>query len=415
MNKKNEGLFASEKAEEKLMQRQKEREEARIASEVTADFLKRREERRSIENGWVLNVNFLSGNQYCDISPYGGVMEEESQFYWQSRRVFNHIAPMIDARIAKLEKMKPELTVRAFSDEDGDVKAAQLATGILKYVKSRIGLDELSSRATMWSETCGCSFFKVDWDEQGGRQVAVDENNLPVYEGEVRISVVPPFEIFPDRLDAGDFDGIQSVIHAKAVPVSYINERFGVSLPGRKITGIMQYSEPSGSKQFGQKMGANFTDISDAEILIERYTRPSINEPKGRLEIVAGGKLLYIGELPLVNGERNERGFPFVKQDCLRLPGAFFGSSVIDRLIPIQRAYNAVRNRKHEFLNRLSMGVLTVEDGSIDTEELAEEGLLPGKVLVYRQGGKAPEMLNCGNVPNDFKDEEEWLEKEFAM
>jgi hypothetical protein len=133
------------------------------------------------------------------------------------------------------------------------------------------------------------------------------------------------------------------------------------------------------------------------------------------LEIVAGGKLLYEGSLPYKNGERGERTFPFVKQDCLRLPGGFFSGSIIDRLIPVQRAYNAVRNRKHEFLNRLSMGVLTVEDGSVDTDDLTEEGLLPGKVLVYRQGGRAPEMLDCGSVPSEFKDEEEWLEKEFAM
>jgi hypothetical protein len=125
--------------------------------------------------------------------------------------------------------------------------------------------------------------------------------------------------------------------------------------------------------------------------------------------------VLYEGALPYCNGARGERTFPFVKQDCLRLPGAFFASSVIDRLIPVQRAYNAVRNRKHEFLNRLSMGGLTVEDGSVDTDELETEGLLPGKILVYRQGGKAPEMLDCGNVPSEFKDEEEWLEKEFAL
>jgi hypothetical protein len=56
-----------------------------------------------------------------------------------------------------------------------------------------------------------------------------------------------------------------------------------------------------------------------------------------------------------------------------------------------------------------------VEDGSVDTDELAEEGLLPGKVLVYRQGGKPPEMLDCGSVPSELADEEEWLEKEFSM
>ncbi len=401
--------------EQELLAKQKERENEKIVADVTQDFLQRREDRRAVENGWVLNINFFSGNQYCDISPYGGVVEEDPQFYWQSRRVFNHIAPTVDSRLAKLERLKPELTVRAFSDEDGDVKAAKLATGVLRYVQDRINLNEVSSRVTMWSETCGSAFFKIGWDEKGGRQVAVDGDNNPVYEGEVQVSAVSPFEIFPDRLDAEDFDGIHSLIHAKAVPVSYIQERFGVTVKGSNLSGLQGYSEPSAAKLPLQKIGMNFTDLKDGEILIERYTKPSADAPNGKLEIVAGDTLLYQGELPFINGERNERGFPFVKQDCLRLPGAFFGSSVIDRLIPIQRAYNAVRNRKHEFLNRLSMGVLTVEDGSIDTDELSEEGLLPGKVLIYRQGGKAPEMLDCGSIPSEFKDEEEWLEKEFAM
>ena len=394
--------------------RQQEYENARIASEVTDDFYRRREERRAIENCWVLNLNFYSGNQYCDVSP-SGIVGEDPQFYWQSRRVFNHIAPAIDSRIAKLEKMKPELTVRAFSDEDGDVKAAKLATGVLRYVQDRIGLNALASRVTTWSEICGCAFFKINWNSKGGRQVAVDEDNNPVYEGEVEVSAVPPFEIFPDRLDADDFDGLRSVIHARAVPVSYIEERFGVAVRGRTVGGIVGYSEPSTHRLPEQSYGMNFTELKDGEILIERYTMPTPDAPNGKLEIVAGGKLLYAAELPFINGERNERGFPFVKQDCMRMPGAFFGGSVIDRMIPVQRAYNAVRNRKHEFLNRLSMGVLTVEDGSVDSDALEEEGLLPGKILIYRQGGKPPEILNCGSMPSEFKDEEEWLEKEFSL
>jgi hypothetical protein len=61
------------------------------------------------------------------------------------------------------------------------------------------------------------------------------------------------------------------------------------------------------------------------------------------------------------------------------------------------------------------LGVLAVEDGSVDTDELAEEGLMPGKVLVYRQGSKVPEMLDCGGFPAEFAKEEEWLEKEFSL
>ncbi len=391
-----------------------ERAKRRLAGEVTEDFCRRREERRKLESGWVLNMNFLSGNQYCDISAQGDVVEEDKRFYWQSRRVFNHIAPTIDCRIAKLEKMKPTLKVRAFSDEEEDVKAAQLATGLLKYVEERIGLSDILSRAAVWSETCGSVFYKVLWDEKGGRQVGVEENGAPVYEGEVRVSVVPAFEIFPDRLDAEDFSELQSVIHAQAVSVDYVFERFGVLLKGEPLTSLTGYSEPSAGRQ-PVSMAVNALTIPHGVILLERYTRPSNAFPQGKLEIVAEGQLLYAGELPYCNGDRGERTFPFIKQDSMRLPGAFFCSSIIDRLIPVQRAYNAVRNRKHEFLNRISMGVLTVEDGSVDTDELSEDGLQPGKILVYRQGGKVPEMLDCGNIPNDFKDEEEWLEKEFSL
>ncbi len=398
------------KATEKEEQR---RAAARLASEVTEDFNRRREARRRLESGWILNMNFLSGNQYCDLSPQGGVEDEDKQFYWQSRRVFNHIAPTVDCRIAKLEQVKPDLRVRAFSDEDGDVKAAQLATGVLKYAQQRIGLEGTISRVLGWSETCGSAFYKVLWNERGGREVALDEQGAPVYEGEVEVSVVPAFEIFPDRLDAEDFDGVESVIHAQTVSEEYVLKKFGVAVKGGESLSATAYSEPSsGQTVVGQK---SIATVRNGVLLLERYTRPSDKFPHGKLEIVAEGELLYAGELPYENGARGERSFPFVKQDSLRMTGAFFGGSVIDRLIPVQRAYNAVRNRKHEFLNRLSMGVLTVEDGSVDVDELSEDGLLPGKVLVYRQGGKAPEMLDCGNIPNEFKDEEEWLEKEFYL
>ena len=124
--------------------------------------------------------------------------------------------------------------------------------------------------------------------------------------------------------------------------------------------------------------------------------------------------LLYDGELPYKNGEGESRTYPFIKQNCLPVAGSFFGFSVIDRLIPVQRAYNAVKNRKHEFLNRISMGSIAVEDGSVDCDELAEDGFAPGKIIVYRQGGKAPEMLSLGSVPAEFSEEEESLQQEFA-
>ncbi|MDE6791095.1 MAG: hypothetical protein K2J61_05170, partial [Clostridia bacterium] len=47
-------------------------------------------------------------------------------------------------------------------------------------------------------------------------------------------------------------------------------------------------------------------------------------------------------------------------------------------------------------------------------DELLEDGLMPGKILVYRQGGTPPEMRTLGTVPSEFTVEEQRLEEEFA-
>ena len=48
---------------EKRKEREEELRRQRLAREVTYDFRARREARRQIENGWTLNVQFMSGNQ----------------------------------------------------------------------------------------------------------------------------------------------------------------------------------------------------------------------------------------------------------------------------------------------------------------------------------------------------------------
>ena len=402
-----------------MKQEQQEQMEKRrkhdLALAVQEDFAARREMRRSLERGWQLNMNFVSGNQYCDISSTGELVEEDSEFYWQSRRCFNHIAPTIETRMARLAKVRPSLAVRAFSDSEDDMKTARLCSNILKSVKSRVDLDKVISRATLWSETCGTAFYKVIWNYSDGDIIGADEWGHSLKEGDVNVIALSPFEVYPDSLTAEDMNEVKSVIHAKAVPVSEIKEKFGVELAGRRIEDfpLTPYSSASAWKK--PIDGDSRPVLDGAEILIERYTRPSGAMPEGRLEIVAGDVLLYEGPLPYRNGDRGERVLPFIRQTCIALAGAFFGTSVVDRMIPLQRAYNAVRNRKHEFLNRLSAGVIAVEDGSVDAEALADEGLSPGKVLVYRQGSPAPAFLDCGKLPAELHEEEDRIATEFIL
>ena len=51
--------------------------ERELAKEVSEDYERRREERRSLEQQWQLNLNYLMGNQYAEIAPTGEIDEEE--------------------------------------------------------------------------------------------------------------------------------------------------------------------------------------------------------------------------------------------------------------------------------------------------------------------------------------------------
>lgn len=82
------------------------------------DFYARQRERRQIEKQWELNLNYLSGNQYCEISASGEVEESDKYYFWQDRNVYNHIAPIMDSRIARLTRVRPVMSVRAAGSEE---------------------------------------------------------------------------------------------------------------------------------------------------------------------------------------------------------------------------------------------------------------------------------------------------------
>ena len=386
-----------------------------IVAEVKKDYESRALQRSSFEAQWQLNTNFVIGNQYCQIAN-GQVCDSEKDYYWQEREVFNHLATIVETRLAKLSRVKPALVVKPASGDDNDIKSAKVATKILSSACAKLNLSELITKANMWSELTGSAFYKVCWDNGGGKKVGSDEKGNPIFEGEVSVTVCPPYEIFPDHLTANDISECNSIIHAKAVHTEQIKRIWGktvkpestdlITLDGIGVIGGLGVSTAISS--------TGRSSENDRAIVIERYTRPSKEKPNGELVIIAGNELLYYGELPYINGVDGQRDLPFARQNSITRAGCFFGTSMVERVIPIQRAYNAVKNRKHEFLNRIAMGVLTVEDGSVDTDNLECEGLSPGKILVYRQGANPPSLMNPGSVPADFTLEEQRLLNEFV-
>ena len=388
--------------------------EQEIVSAVLEDFKKRQEARRPVELNWRLNMNFVIGNQFSEISPRGDVEEYGRQYFWQCREVYNHIAPILETRLSKLARVKAQASVRPSSPDDADRASAEVATKLIRAVSADNGFSALMSEANVWSEVTGSAFYKVTWDTQKGMALTADGT---LREGDVKITVCPPFEIFPENIAVAELDAQPSLMHVKVMGVGDVFRIWGKRVEGRTLNVFsFENADVLGGLGYHATVPKMVTEArEDAALVIEKYEMPSESYPEGRLIIVAGETLVHDGPLPYINGEDGTRGYPFAKQVCLESLGNFFGGSVVERIIPVQRAYNAVKNRKHEFMNRIAMGVLAVEDGSVDTDALEEEGLPPGKILVYRQGSAPPVMLNAGQVPAEFGREEEKLLNEFVM
>ena len=138
-----------------------------IVKEVEKDFENRRKERLRLERQWELNMKFLIGDQYCDLGLNYDLIGSNGEFFWQKRDVYNHIAPIVETRIAKFAAISPVLSVRPKSDDDSAVKGADLAEKLLSSVMEKNGVIKTVKRVTEWSETCGTGFYKVLWNDKG--------------------------------------------------------------------------------------------------------------------------------------------------------------------------------------------------------------------------------------------------------
>ncbi len=387
--------------------------EKEYVAEVLEDFRARQLDRKIYETKWQMNINYYIGNQYCVVDGKGDVVDNYKQYMWEEREVYNHIAPIIELRLSKLSKVRPTLNVVPFSDNVDDVSSAKVSKKILTAQTYENMVSKILQEGTMWSEICGTCLYKIGWNNTKGKIVGKDTLGTDIHEGDIEISVVTPFEIYPDSNTYSNIEDCASIIHARTLHKDVVKNIWGVDVEGKNIDVYTLDVTPKmmhGNSTYNN-MGKKVK--KDHVLVIEKYEQPSISLPEGRLSIIAGDRLVYIGDLPYINYAEGKRGFPFVKQVANIIPNSFWGQSIIERLIPIQKSYNALKNRKHEFLNRLSMGNLAVEDGSVDIDNLEEEGLMPGKVLVYRNGSTAPRMLSTGSVPIDFQYEENQLLNEF--
>ena len=180
------------------MKKTNQTQDKELVSEIKKDYLRRKEERKPFEAQWQLNINFLMGNQYCGINSQDNIDDFDKQYFWQEREVYNHIAPLIDIRLAKLAKVRTQMAVQPSSTQEDDVANAKLCKNILESVSNRLGFGNIVAEVTRWSEICGTGFYKIVWNDKKGAVLGIDEHSKAIKQGDIDVVACSPFEVFPD-------------------------------------------------------------------------------------------------------------------------------------------------------------------------------------------------------------------------
>jgi len=388
-----------------------------IIADLNSKFDQASEDRIPYELQWQMNTNFELGNQYCDINPFTQDMLQIEKAYWyQEREVFDHIAPIIETREAKLSRVHPSMTVRPATNNFNDISAAKVSTAVVKATQRKVNMLAKLSEATGWSELTGTVFYKSTWDHSAGKVIGI-VNGKAISEGDIHLYVCPPYEIFPESPFAS-MEGQRWIFHQKAYHEDDVEDLWGKRITGKDIEvySLGQTTVGTGGLGYSVTVPSVQPTFKKSQVMVrEYYERPSRRYPEGRMIIYAEDELLYYGSLPYQNGEDKKREFPLTKQVCINNPGCFWGISIIERLIPIQRRYNAVKNRKQEYLNRITLGVIDVEEGAYEAGVL-EEGMAPGGILTRNRTFPPAASIDFGNANlQDFVREEDNLLNEFIL
>lgn len=399
-------------------------------------------------------------------------------YWHQERNVFNQIATIHETRVARLTRQRPFLKVRPASSDDADISAAKISTMLLSSSWHDQEMNIKYGEFVNWLESTGTCFWKPTWslskgrliyrgqdlqggdmsgdmsgdmgpedplaamssdmppedpyaamsnepsataempvrDEQLSEQFMKDAPMIEIREGDIETCVVPPFEVFPDSPYRSSTKLCRSIIHAKAFHIKEIEETWGKVVDPEDVEVMsMQTSTVGGSigQQFGGIRGKS-SRLKNHAVVKEFYELPCREYPMGRFIVVANKTLLHVGTMPYQLGQDGDVEYPLIRCVSIERAGCLFGSSVTERCIPVQRRYNAWRNRKAEYLNLVTIGQWYEPVGSLDEGiELSNE---PGSVIRYRPGmnGSRPEPVTYPNLPASYENEGGILMQEFT-
>lgn len=319
--------------------------------------------------------------------------------------VDNRITGVVRTEVAKMTKSRPVFTAVPNSPDTEDLNAAELADQLMVFAWDHLKMLPLATKALLWSRITGAGFLKVYWDSsigertqalvgQDGKVLQDPETKAPlpaqmagaltangvqatvktVAQGDIRVEVRSPFQMFPDPL-ADTFDEVEWTIEESVKSADYVQRRYNVTL---------KPDAPANPGLVEARLGMTYTPGAGNYMGVrvkEYWCKPCPKHPDGYRAVWAQGQILFKDNKP-------HDPMPYVMLTGIQIPGRMWPTSVTELLRGPQTELNKVKSQIAENRNRVGNPTILASKQAVqDPENFTRSISQPGAAYFYDDTG----------------------------
>lgn len=349
--------------------------------------------RRPFEERWIINLSFLSNQQYVFYNQTAQMLQHLVKAKGRVRIVDNKILPRFRKQVSRLIMNNPRMSVVPSTNDQQDLKAAKVGDKVLKSWWRNRQVKKKIRELAGWIYGCGNAFLDDRWDPKLGPTKFDTETGKLIYLGDADCSVWSPLEVLVPAGGLGDTDlhSMPWMIKMKYRPIEYFAQTY---VRGDEVTSEhrpMPYVDTS--TLFGVA-GTGRAQTIEGATEIQLYMKPAAAFPRGLYAIGASGVVLQQGDYPF-------NYYHMEQFKDLEVPGVFWGLSTTEVAIWLQKVWNRTISDIAEYNRAMARGKWLMPRGC--NVEMAPDDT-HGQVIKYTPVlGFKPEMLSIKGLPASYQ------------
>lgn len=337
---------------------------------------------------WWLDMAHFLGQQWTRWAESERTLRPLPAPSHRVRMVINRIQPIVKTLLGKFLRGAPRLICSPTDTTDAARAQARVADRLLGALWEHCQMYHVLHDAMLWAIITGTGFIRVGWDPSLGDCI-LDDEGRPMYTGDLEVMALSPYQVFVPRYQTS-LDRPAKLIEASIYPLDQVKQTYPETSknlrPDSTLKRMGFYEDrvaalvsPIGALQ-------TLPDIArDRSVFVTRlWEDPQTltpwerdQYPTGRLIVSANNQLLFVGRNPYADAKQ-----PIVRVRGGVFPGRFWGMSVVEQLIPLQKSYNKARSQMMEARNLTAAPQIVAAAGNGVTKQTNE----PGSWLEYKAG-----------------------------